>query len=101
MFSRLSMARALIRGFLDERAEALTAMWRAELRRAAVVRACSLMLSFFVVAAVGFAVFAVILAYWETHRVLAAAGVSIVLAVCAVASGLTLHRHTQQKKSGD
>jgi hypothetical protein len=95
--SIFSRARVLAETFLEERAAAMSVMWRLELRRAAVVVACSLVLSFFICAAASFAILSILLAFWNTHRVLAAAGVSVGCIICAAASLLLLRNHTRVK----
>jgi hypothetical protein len=97
VYSLFSRARVLAETFLDERAAAMTLMWRVELRRVAVVVACSLVLSFFVCAAAGFAILAILLAFWDTHRVLASAGISVGCIVCAAGSLLLLRNQTRVK----
>jgi uncharacterized membrane protein YqjE len=97
IFSRI---RALVQAFLERRAAVMSALWRMELRRLAIVIASSLMLSFFVCAAAALAILSIILAFWDTHRVLAVAAVSLGCVICAAASLLVLRSFTRTEGRG-
>jgi uncharacterized membrane protein YqjE len=92
IFSRISV---LIQAFLERRAAVMTALWRNELRRFGIVIASALMMSFFVCAASALAILSIVLAFWDTHRVLAVAAVSLGCVICAAASLLVLRNFTR------
>jgi hypothetical protein len=81
--------------FVEDRAASLCAAWKRELRRAAATLIYTLVAAFFICSAAAWGALALMLAFWETHRVLVAsllAGAFLLLAVIAV---LLLRRGTR------
>jgi hypothetical protein len=81
--------------YVDNRVASLRATWNQELRRAASALIYALVAAFFICSAAAWGAFALMTAFWETHRVLVAsllAGAFLLLAVIAV---LLLRRDTR------
>jgi uncharacterized membrane protein YqjE len=98
--SILSRISVLVQAFVDRRAAVMTALWRNELRRFGIVIASALMMSFFVCAAAALAILSIVLAFWDTHRVLAVAAVALGCVICAAASLLVLRNFTRTERQG-
>lgn len=95
LFGALGRLLDTARNFAGERMEQLGSAWRAEVRRLAMALALGLMSAFFVCAAAALAMFAVLLAFWDTHRVLAAALVGACFAGLALIAVLMLRNCTR------
>jgi hypothetical protein len=78
----------------DQLVQAL-AVFRSEMRRAALALVCALTGAFFACAACAMAVFTLVLALWEHHRILAAALAAALCALLALGSVLGLRRATR------
>jgi hypothetical protein len=74
----------------ESSASNLRAAWRREVRRTSAALAFALATAFFVCAAAGFALFSFMLAFWDTHRVLAATVGAAGSAVLALIAALLL-----------
>jgi len=72
------------------------AAYRLELRRVAAQFALALAAAFFVCAAAGFAVSAILMAFWDTHRVLATSCIAAGLALCALGCAQLMRRNTRK-----
>src|SRR5687767_115040 len=88
-----------LRSAATQRIEYLSAVWRAEVQRVATVLALSLALAFFICAAAAFAMFAFMLSFWETHRVLAAWLVTGGFAIMAWLTVIVLRHSTRATES--
>jgi uncharacterized membrane protein YqjE len=86
------LARSLV-FTIEMRLERLAAAWRHEAHRVIALLALSLVAASFVFAAVFFAVFGIILALWETQRVLAFGLAAGVFALCAAVALLLIGRN--------
>jgi uncharacterized membrane protein YqjE len=86
------LARSLVFA-VELRLERLAAAWRHEAHRLIALLALSIAAASFVVAAVFFAVVGIILALWETHRVLAFALAAGVFAVFGLIALLLIRRN--------
>ena len=81
--------------FVEDRAASVRATWKEELRRTASTLIFALVAAFFICSAVAWGAAALLMAFWETHRVLVAsllAGIFLLLAVIAL---LLLRRDTR------
>lgn len=88
-----------LRSAATKRVEYLSAVWRAEVQRVATVLALSLALAFFICAAAAFAMFAFMLSFWETHRILAAWLVTGGFAIMAWLTVILLRHSTRATES--
>jgi uncharacterized membrane protein YqjE len=86
------LARSMV-STIEMRLERLAAAWRHEAHRVIALLALSMAATSFVVAAVFFAVLGIILALWETQRVLAFALASGVFAVFGLIALLLIRRN--------
>ncbi len=86
------LARSMV-STIEMRLERLAAAWRHEAHRVIALLALSMAATSFVVAAVFFAVLGIILALWETQRVLAFALASGVFAVFGFIALLLIRRN--------
>jgi uncharacterized membrane protein YqjE len=86
------LARSMV-STIEMRLERLAAAWRHEAHRVIALLALSMAAASFVVAAVFFAVLGIILALWETQRVLAFALASGVFAVFGLVALLLIRRN--------
>ena len=86
------LARSMV-STIEMRLERLAAAWRHEAHRVIALLALSMAATSFVVAAVFFAVLGIILALWETQRVLAFALASGVFAVFGLVALLLIRRN--------
>jgi hypothetical protein len=84
-----------VSGFVEERAAAIRAAWKEELHRTASTLIYALVGAFFVCSAAAWAAFALMLAFWETHRVLVASLVAATFLLLAVLVLLLLRRGTR------
>jgi len=73
--------------------------WRQELRRMVSAFALSMLAMLFAFAATLFAAFAVMLALWDTHRILAAGLIALVFALLALVAALLVRRQTAAEPS--
>jgi len=81
--------------FVEDRAASMRAAWKHELRRTASTLIYALVAAFFICSAAAWGAAALMMAFWETHRVLVAsllAGAFVLLALGAV---LLLRRDTR------
>jgi hypothetical protein len=92
LFDRL---RDILGTFVESRTAEVRAAWRQELRRMAVARVAALTTAFFICATTAFASFSILLAFWDTHRVLVAALISVGFAVLALVSTVMLRNATR------
>ena len=72
------------------------AVYRLELRRVAAQFALALAAAFLVCASMGFAVCAILMAFWDTHRVLATGCIAAGLALCALACAQLMRSNTRK-----
>ncbi len=86
------LARSMV-STIEMRLERLAAAWRHEAHRVIALLALSMAAASFVVAAVFFAVLGIILALWETQRVLAFALAAGVFAVFGLVALLLIRRN--------
>jgi hypothetical protein len=89
---RLGMTLASV---TEERLSRAAERYRLELRRVALVMALSLAAALLGVTALAFVALAVMLAFWSTHPVAAAASIAVVLAAISIAAGLFVRQHTR------
>jgi hypothetical protein len=78
----------------EERLSRAAERYRLELRRVVLVMALSLAAALLGVAALAFLALTVMLAFWSTHPVAAAASIAIALAALSIAAGLIVRRRT-------
>jgi hypothetical protein len=81
--------------FVEERAASICAAWKRELRRAAATLICTLVAAFFICSAAAWGAFALMLAFWDTHRVLVASLLAGMFGLLAVIAVLLLSRRTR------
>jgi hypothetical protein len=81
--------------FVDDRVASLRATWNQELRRAASTLIYALVAAFFICSAAAWGAFALMTAFWETHRVLVAALLAGAFVLLAVVVLLLLRRDTR------
>lgn len=81
--------------FVEDRAASVRATWKQELRRTASALVYALVAAFFICSAAAWGAFAVMMAFWETHRVLVASLLSGTFVLLAVIVLLLLRRDTR------
>ncbi|MBK6674610.1 MAG: phage holin family protein [Proteobacteria bacterium] len=81
--------------FVEDRAASLRASWKQELRRTASALVYALVAAFFICSAAAWGAFALMMAFWETHRVLVASLLSGAFLLLAVIVLLLLRRDTR------
>jgi hypothetical protein len=91
-FLRLSGS---ISDFVEDRAAAIRAAWKEELHRTASTLIYALVGAFFVCSAAAWGAFALMLAFWDTHRVLVASLVAAAFLLLAVLVLVLLRRGTR------
>jgi hypothetical protein len=84
-----------ISGYVEDRAAAIRAAWYQELRRSAATLIYALVGAFFICSAAAWCAFALMLAFWDTHRVLVASLVATAFLLLAVLVLLLLRRGTR------
>ena len=90
--------------FVDDRAAAVRATWKQELRRTASSLVYSLVAAFFICSAAAWGAAALMMAFWETHRVLVAsllAGAFVLLGgdrAAAASAGYAIIRRSVLRK---
>lgn len=72
VLAALQRLRNTMNNYIDERVAAVRSAWVAELRRTASAVIYALLTAFFVCSAAAWGAFALMLAFWDTHRVLVA-----------------------------
>jgi hypothetical protein len=88
LFAGMRRLYTTLNSFVTDRAAAVRAAWFVELRRAAATVIYSLLIAFFICCAAAVGALALMLAFWDTHRVLVAsllAGGFLLLAGVALA----------------
>jgi len=95
LLATIGTLRGSIASILSAQAAQLTALYRLEVRRTVTAAAFALAASFFICAAAVLAVLAIVLALWDTHRVLAAALSAAGLALLAFISFLLMRSCTR------
>ncbi|MFO1504062.1 MAG: hypothetical protein U1F39_09640 [Steroidobacteraceae bacterium] len=81
--------------FVDNRAAAMRATWKHELRRTASALIYSLVAAFFICSAAAWGAVALMMAFWETHRVLVASLLAAAFLLLAGGVLWLLHRDTR------
>jgi hypothetical protein len=89
---RLGMTLASV---AEERLSRVAERYHLELRRLVLAMALSLAAALLGVTALVFVALAVMLAFWSTHPVAAAASIAVVLAAISIAAGLFVRQHTR------
>jgi hypothetical protein len=79
----------------EERLSRVAERYRLELRRLVLVMALSLAAALLAVTALVFVAWAVMLAFWSTHPVAAAASIAAVLAAISIVAGLVVRQQTR------
>lgn len=95
MLSTLLRMGGLFTQFVEARKASVRATWRRELRRSASVLLYALVGAFFICAAATWGAAALLMAFWETHRVLVASLLAGGFALLAVIVLLLLRRDTR------
>lgn len=80
---------------MGERTGRIAAVWRSELHRMMAVFVLSFALMVFVCTAAVFVAFALFMALWENHKVLAPAAAAGVFVLLAAATGFVIARKTR------
>jgi hypothetical protein len=80
--------------FVGDRAASIRAAWKQELRRTASALIYALVAAFFICSAAAWGAVALMMAFWETHRVLVAALLAGAFALLALIVLLLLRRDT-------
>jgi hypothetical protein len=81
--------------FVEDRAASVRATWKQELRRTASTLIYALVAAFFICSAAAWGAVALMMAFWETHRVLVAALLAGAFMMMAVIVLLLLRRDTR------
>jgi hypothetical protein len=81
--------------FVEERAASIRATWKEELHRIASTLIYALVAAFFICSAAAWGAFALMLAFWDTHRVLVASLLAGGFLLMSVAVVLLLRRGTR------
>jgi hypothetical protein len=95
LLATLLRASGAFTSFVEDRAASIRAAWRQELRRAASTLIYALLATFFICSALAWGAVALMLAFWETHRVLVASLIGAAFLLLAVAVLLLLQRDTR------
>jgi hypothetical protein len=91
----LRRAREWLGVLAEEQLMQALALFRSEMRRAALTLVCALMAAFFGCAACSLAILSLFLALWEHHRILAGALATALCALLALGSVLVLKEFTR------
>jgi len=81
--------------FVEDRVASLHAAWKQELRRTAATLIYALVAAFFLCSAAAWGALALMMAFWETHRVLVASLLAAAFLLLAVGVLLLLRRDTR------
>ena len=95
----LRQLRASLRAGVVTRILRILRLYRAEVRRTSAAFALALTAGFLACAALSLAALTVLLAFWETHRVLAALGTSLGFALLAALAVLLLRNATRTPRA--
>ncbi|HYL02480.1 MAG TPA: hypothetical protein VEU54_03605 [Steroidobacteraceae bacterium] len=95
----LQQLRATLRAGVVTRILRILRLYRAEVRRTSAAFALALTAGFLACAALSLAALTVLLAFWETHRVLAAFATSLAFALLAVLAVLALRSATRTPRA--
>lgn len=81
--------------FVEDRAAAVRATWKQELHRAAASLIYALVAAFFICSAAAWGALALMMAFWETHRVLVASLLAVAFVLMAGGVLMLLRRDTR------
>jgi hypothetical protein len=95
LFAGAQRLQNMINAYVADRAAAVRAAWHVELRRTADTVIYSLLSAFFICSAAAVGALALMLAFWDTHRVLVASSLAAGFLVLAVITLTLLRRGTR------